>query len=89
MIETPREKLTKSEGALREFALKFPETHEDFPWGHRALKVKGKVFVFMGGCRAAQINYFNRRKTFYRRLISLQIPSFPSAGLSSYISGGA
>ncbi len=25
----------------------FPETTEDFPWGHRALKVKGKAFVFM------------------------------------------
>lgn len=34
--------------ALRDFALSFPGTHEDFPWGHRALKVKGKAFVFMG-----------------------------------------
>lgn len=36
-----------SEAALRDFALAYPETHEDFPWGERALKVKGKVFVFM------------------------------------------
>jgi predicted DNA-binding protein (MmcQ/YjbR family) len=28
-------------------ALAYPETHEDFPWGHRAIKVRGKVFVFM------------------------------------------
>ena len=34
--------------ALRDFALAYPGTHEDFPWGHRALKVKGKAFVFMG-----------------------------------------
>lgn len=34
--------------ALRDFALTYPGTHEDFPWGHRALKVKGKAFVFMG-----------------------------------------
>ncbi|HEY1629709.1 MAG TPA: MmcQ/YjbR family DNA-binding protein [Rhizomicrobium sp.] len=32
---------------LRKFALKFPETREDKPWGESAIKVKGKVFVFM------------------------------------------
>lgn len=36
------------EAAVRAFALGYPEAHEDFPWGDRALKVKGKVFVFMG-----------------------------------------
>lgn len=36
------------EAALRELALSWPETTEDFPWGHRALKVKGKAFIFMG-----------------------------------------
>lgn len=39
--------LAKIEAQLRDHALTFPETHEDFPWGERALKVKGKVFVFM------------------------------------------
>jgi predicted DNA-binding protein (MmcQ/YjbR family) len=34
--------------ALRDVALSYPGTHEDFPWGHRALKVKGKAFLFMG-----------------------------------------
>lgn len=34
--------------AVRRHALSYPETHEDFPWGDRALKVRGKVFVFMG-----------------------------------------
>jgi len=33
---------------LRKFALKFPETREDKPWGESAIKVKGKTFVFMG-----------------------------------------
>ena len=33
---------------LREVALGYPETHEDFPWGHRVVKVKGKAFIFMG-----------------------------------------
>lgn len=33
--------------ALRAFALTFPESHEEFPWGESAFKVKGKVFVFL------------------------------------------
>jgi predicted DNA-binding protein (MmcQ/YjbR family) len=33
---------------LREFALSLPEAYEEFPWGERVAKVKGKVFVFFG-----------------------------------------
>jgi predicted DNA-binding protein (MmcQ/YjbR family) len=33
---------------LRKYALSFPEATEDFPWGERVAKVKGKVFVFLG-----------------------------------------
>lgn len=33
--------------ALRKYALAFPETREDLPWGESAIKVKGKTFVFM------------------------------------------
>ena len=33
--------------ALREYGLGLPETVEDFPWGHTALKVKGKTFVWL------------------------------------------
>jgi hypothetical protein len=32
---------------VRAFAKGFPEAHEDFPWGESAIKVRGKVFVFM------------------------------------------
>lgn len=35
------------ETALRDYALGFPDAVEDFPWGERAIKVKGKVFLFM------------------------------------------
>lgn len=35
------------ESSVRELALAYPETHEDFPWGHSAIKVRGKAFVFM------------------------------------------
>jgi predicted DNA-binding protein (MmcQ/YjbR family) len=33
---------------LRKMALSYPETAEEFPWGHSAFKVKGKSFAFMG-----------------------------------------
>jgi predicted DNA-binding protein (MmcQ/YjbR family) len=33
---------------LRDFALSLPEAYEEFPWGERVAKVKGKVFVFLG-----------------------------------------
>jgi predicted DNA-binding protein (MmcQ/YjbR family) len=32
---------------LRAYALKFPETREDLPWGESAIKVRSKTFVFM------------------------------------------
>ena len=35
-------------GELRAFALAYPGAHEEFPWGERVVKVKGKVFVFLG-----------------------------------------
>jgi len=38
-----------AENDLRELALRYPETYEEFPWGHRAIKVKKKAFLFMGG----------------------------------------
>ncbi|HXN41424.1 MAG TPA: MmcQ/YjbR family DNA-binding protein [Myxococcaceae bacterium] len=33
---------------LRRYALSFPEAMEDFPWGDRVVKVRKKVFVFLG-----------------------------------------
>lgn len=35
----------KVEAALRKQALAYPHTTEDFPWGHSAYKVKGKMFL--------------------------------------------
>ena len=45
--------MAKSKGGaietkLRDYALGFPEAYEEFPWGHSAIKVKGKAFLFMG-----------------------------------------
>jgi predicted DNA-binding protein (MmcQ/YjbR family) len=36
------------EGKLRAWALGFPGATEEFPWGERAFKVAGKVFLFLG-----------------------------------------
>ena len=32
---------------LRDRAMTYPEATEDFPWGHRALKVKAKMFLIL------------------------------------------
>jgi predicted DNA-binding protein (MmcQ/YjbR family) len=33
--------------ALRDHALALPEAVEEFPWGHSAIKVRGKTFLFL------------------------------------------
>jgi predicted DNA-binding protein (MmcQ/YjbR family) len=37
----------KAEKALRAVALGYPGAAEDFPWGERAIKVNGKMFLVM------------------------------------------
>lgn len=39
--------LAQAEAALRAHAMAKPEATEHFPWGERAIKVNGKVFLFM------------------------------------------
>ena len=34
--------------SLLEFALSLPEAHEDHPWGETVVKVRKKIFVFLG-----------------------------------------
>lgn len=48
MTQKANAKVSREELILRECALGYPEATEDFPWGHRAIKVKKKAFVFMG-----------------------------------------
>lgn len=43
----PKNALAAAEDALREVMLSYPEATEDFPWGHRAGKVKGKMFLIL------------------------------------------
>jgi predicted DNA-binding protein (MmcQ/YjbR family) len=40
--------MTREGGLLRKDALKYPEAYEEMPWGHHAIKVKGKTFLFLG-----------------------------------------
>ncbi|MEQ8177894.1 MAG: MmcQ/YjbR family DNA-binding protein [Amphiplicatus sp.] len=42
-------KLFALQDRLRLHALTFPEAHEDHPWGHVAIKVRKKAFVFLSG----------------------------------------
>src|SRR5947208_12999608 len=39
--------IARAHAALRAHALTYPQTKEDFPWGETAIKVNGKVFLFM------------------------------------------
>ncbi len=39
--------LPREAARLRKLALTYPETYEEMPWGHHAIKVKGKAFVFL------------------------------------------
>jgi predicted DNA-binding protein (MmcQ/YjbR family) len=45
----PKKTLESLEAELRDYAMTYPEAHEDHPWGHIAVKVKGKAFIFLGG----------------------------------------
>jgi predicted DNA-binding protein (MmcQ/YjbR family) len=46
-MNSPRRETKRAEMALRDVALAYPGAYEEFPWGHRAIKVRGKAFVFM------------------------------------------
>ena len=57
-------------GILREFALAYPGATEEFPWGERVAKVKGKVFVFLGRDEPLGISVKLPRS----RLMALSLP---------------
>jgi predicted DNA-binding protein (MmcQ/YjbR family) len=40
--------LRRVSAQLRQFSLDLPGATEEFPWGERVAKVRGKVFVFLG-----------------------------------------
>jgi predicted DNA-binding protein (MmcQ/YjbR family) len=44
----PRTDLARAERSIVELAAAYPEVTEDRPWGHRAFKIRGKTFLFLG-----------------------------------------
>jgi predicted DNA-binding protein (MmcQ/YjbR family) len=42
--KAPTKALAALEKSIREHSLSYPEVTEDFPWGHPAIKVRGKMF---------------------------------------------
>lgn len=61
---------------LRALALSFPETVEHFPWGESVVKVRGKIFVFLG--RAEEVDLLS---------VTVKLPS--SAPLALSLTGAA
>jgi predicted DNA-binding protein (MmcQ/YjbR family) len=43
----PSARTEKQVAVLRAHALAYPDTREDFPWGHSAFKVRDKAFAFL------------------------------------------
>ena len=44
--------------ALRALALSLPEAEEHFPWGESVVKVRGKIFVFLGSAEETAVLSF-------------------------------
>src|SRR4030088_61893 len=40
--------ISRAVQTLRRFALRHRDAVEDFPWGDRTIKVRGKIFLFLG-----------------------------------------
>lgn len=49
---TASARLPRDGAKLRKTALGYPEAYEEMPWGHHAIKVKGKAFVFLAADQA-------------------------------------
>jgi predicted DNA-binding protein (MmcQ/YjbR family) len=44
----PPADLARAEQAIAKLAAAYPQVTEDRPWGHRAFKIRGKTFLFLG-----------------------------------------
>ncbi len=47
--------VSRARDDARAFALSLPETTEDQPWGEDVVKVRGKVFVFLGSAASRRM----------------------------------
>ena len=64
--------------AIRKRALSYPEAVEDHPWGDQVIKVRGKIFVFLGagkdggfGMSAKQDEYAGNLSGGQKRLVEI------------------
>ncbi len=48
----PSADMARAEQAIAKLALAYPDVVENNPWGHRAFKVRGKTFLFLGADRS-------------------------------------
>lgn len=60
---------------VREAALQYPGAEEHFPWGESVVKVKGKVFVFLGRSEEPRANQQSQQGC------SLKLPRSGAAAL--------
>jgi hypothetical protein len=80
-MTTPN-RLPRAEAALREHALAYPESYEEFPWGHRAIKVQKKTFLFLYR-DAKQLSMSVKLPVSGRMALSLSFASPTEYGLGS------
>ena len=71
---TARGQHRRWEEELRRFALGFPEAREEFPWGHSAFKVKGKVFLFLSSGEKGEEGLSLSVKLPSSRAVALMLP---------------
>ena len=53
----PKLSVNKAEQTLIKYALSYPETTLEHPWGHDVVKVRGKMFASFGGEAGAKAEF--------------------------------
>lgn len=76
--------------SLREAGLSYPEATEDFPWDHRAMKVKGKTFAWMGTAEDGSFFFTAKLPSSHAMALMLPFASPTGYGLgrSGWVSAG-
>ena len=72
--------LKQAEKALIKFALTYPEAVLEHPWGHDAVKVKGKMFATFGGAEGDQKEFSMTVKLPVSGEMALTLPWVESTG---------
>jgi predicted DNA-binding protein (MmcQ/YjbR family) len=75
---TTKSAARKLRATLREIALAYPESHEEFPWGESVIKVRGKIFLFLGVDGSEDVGF--GVKLPHSGDIALSLPCFKPTG---------